>query len=99
MTQETLSIIIQFVTLGGVAFAVYKVFRDPDIKADKSIDLLKEQILYERKITDKSLETQQNCIKSLETQVKGNGEKIGKMNDTIIKLTTIIEERIPKKTI
>ena len=97
MTLENLQFIISAITLLGFIFVAYRTFRDPDIKADKSICMLQDQITYERKITDKALEIQQNCLHSLEKEVAGQKEAIGKLNDTVIKLSTIIEERIPKK--
>jgi hypothetical protein len=97
MTLENLQFIISIATLLGFVFIAYRTFRDPDISADKSIFLLKDQIQYERKITDQTLEIHQNCLRSLEKEVCQQKEVIGKLNDTVIKLSTIIEERIPKK--
>ena len=97
MTLETIQFVISLCTLLGFVFVAYRTFRDPDIKADKSISLLKDQIQYERKITDKALETQQYGLHSLEKEVCNQKTEISKLNDTVIKLSTIIEERIPKK--
>jgi len=55
MTLENLQFIISLLTLLGFIFAVYGTFRNPDIKADKSISLLKDQIQYERKSLIKHL--------------------------------------------
>jgi len=98
MTLENLQFIISLLTLLSFIFVAYRTFHDPDIKADKSISLLKDQIQYERKITDKAFETQQNCLHSLEKEISEQKEAIQVLNDTVIKLSTIIEERIPKKT-
>jgi len=97
MTLENLQFAISVITLLSFVFVAYRTFRDPDIKADKSISLLKEQIQYERKITDKALEIQQNCLHSLEEEIADQKEEIRKLNETVIKLGTIIDERIPKK--
>jgi len=94
---ENIQFIISIVTLLGFIFIAYRTFRDPDIQADKSISLLKDQLQYERRITDKSLETQQNCLHSLEMKVQLQNEAIAGLSDTVIKLQTIIEERVPKK--
>jgi hypothetical protein len=97
MERETIQFVIEVFTLLAIIFAIYKYFRNPDERAEKAICLLKEQILYERKITDKALETQQNCLHSLEKEIINQKNEILKLNNTVIKLSTIIEERIPKK--
>jgi predicted small secreted protein len=97
MTLENIQFIISVTTLIGFIIVVYKTFRDPDIKTDKSVSLLKDQIQYERKITDKAIETQQNCLHSLEKEVYQQREATDKLTKEVVKLSTIIEERIPKK--
>ena len=96
-TPEIIEFIISICTLLGFIFVVYRTVRDPDITADKSISLLKDQISYERKITDKSLEIQQNHLHSLEGEVSLQREEIIKLREEVIKLGTIIEERLPQK--
>ncbi|MBP8994104.1 MAG: hypothetical protein KBG30_09885 [Bacteroidales bacterium] len=99
MTLENLQLAISVITLLSFVFVAYRTFRDPDVSADKSISLLKDQLLYERKITDEAIKTQQNCIRSLEKEVADQKDEIKKLNETVIRLGTIIEERIPKKNI
>ena len=97
MNQETLSIIIQFITLGGVIFAIFKFFRDPDIKADKAIEILKEQNKLEKQISLQALKTIQNDMHELSAEVNEHRRKIEDLCICIAKLETIINERIPKK--
>jgi len=97
MNQETLSIIIQVATLGGVIFAIFKFFRDPDVKADKAIDILKEQNKLEKQISIQAIKTIQNDIHTLTNEVGEHRRRIDDLCIGIAKLQTIIEERIPKK--
>jgi len=96
INQENMSVIMQIITLIGVGFAVYKTFRDPDVKADKSIALLKEQLAYEKTTASLATQTNQNCIHSLQNEVNDMKKDIGTLNVSIGKLETIIDERIPK---
>ena len=94
---ENIQFIISIVTLLGFFFIAYRTFRDPDIQADKSIALLKDQLRYEREITDRSLEIQKNCLHTLEVKVESQNKAVVGIGETVMKLQTIIEERIPRK--
>ena len=97
MTLENLQFIISIATLLGFVFVAYRTFRDPDIKADKAIDILKEQIKAEKEITLQSLKTIQNDLHTLGCQVDEQRKEVKDLGQTVTRLQTIIEERIPKK--
>jgi hypothetical protein len=97
MNLTDIQFIISIATLLGIVYAVYRTFRDPDIKADKSISLLKEQLAYEKTTASLAIQTNQNCIHSLQGEVNDMKNDIGTLNVSIGKLETIINERIPKK--
>lgn len=97
MTLETIQLVATIGTVIGMIFVIYAKFRDPDIKADKSIALMEKQLEYERSITDKTLQTQQNCLHSLEKEVSGHRSELNELGKQISNLATIIDERIPKK--
>lgn len=97
MKIEDLQLLMTFITLAGVLIAIYKAFRDPDVRADKEIDLLKARIVSQEALTSETVKTNQNCIHSLEKEVSGMKDQIGFINVSIGKLETIIDERIPKK--
>jgi hypothetical protein len=98
MNQQTLSIIIQIITLGGVIFAIYKFFRDPDIKADKSIDLIKKECLLKHGYIDKDISniySDLNLIK--ENHIKHIEDRLNDIEKDVSNIFTILDERLPKK--
>lgn len=94
---DNLQFIISSLTLIGFVIMAYRTFRDPDIQSERSIALLEEQVKFERKMTDTSLQIQQNALHSLEREIYNQGEAIKELNNEIIKLRTIIEERVPQQ--
>jgi len=96
MTLDNLQFIISSLTLLGFVFVAYRTFREPDIKADKAIDILKEQIKAEKEISLQSLKTIQNDLHALGYQVDENRKEIKDLGVNVVKLQTIIEERIPR---
>ena len=97
MTLETLQFAVSVTTLLGFVFIVYRTFRDPDIKADKSIGLLKEQLKAERELSFQAVKTMQNGLHTVENQVNENRKEIKELCLCFAKLQVTIEERIPKK--
>jgi len=95
--KEILPLIISVFTLLGFLFAAYKFFRDPDIKADKSIDLLKEKLKSAEALNMETIKTMQNCLHTLTSKVEKLDTTIIDQGKELTKLSTIIEERIPKK--
>lgn len=88
---------ISVLTLLAMIFAVYKYFRNPDIKADKEICLLKQELKEHKDMSSELIKTNQNCLHSLEKEVASLKGEVNGVNLEIVRLGTIIEERIPKK--
>jgi hypothetical protein len=87
---ETLTLILSFLTLAGVIFAIFKFFRDPDIKAQEEINLINQRCDMRHKVIDGHIVSiKENHLKHLEQSVS-NIEK------NIIKIFTILEERNKK---
>ena len=97
MTLENIQFIVSLTTLIGFIIICYKTFRDPDIRTDKSIEVLKEQVKQEKEISKQAIKTMQNDLHTLGKQVEENCGEVKQLNISIAKLGTIIEERIPKK--
>lgn len=94
ITFENVTFII---ALGGIMFGIYHFFRNPDIAADKRICLI-EKMLEDEKIKNELLiKNQQNHLHSIEVSVNKNNENIKTLTNEFVKLSTIIDERIPKK--
>ena len=94
---SNLTFFLSILTVLGVLFSIYKAFKDPDVKADKEINLLRAEVEKQKEINLQMLKTNQNCIHSLELEVKALTTELNNTNLIVAKLATIIDERIPKK--
>ena len=92
----------------GVIFGVYHYFKNPQVAADKKDALLAQQVQWQIEGTERRFKEIQDSFQSLllqsnnhihtvDTKVDGLGKKVGDVENAITKLSTIIEERIPKK--
>ncbi len=105
--------------IGGIVFAVYNYFRNPQEAIDKrqavseketdgKAALLAEQVKWEKEVTEKkftamqedarnSMTLAQNHIHTVDTKVDVLTRQVGEIRGEIIRLTTILDERLPKK--
>lgn len=104
----TPSNIVFVIGLLGVLFSIFIYFKDPQIAAEKTDALLKQQMGFFIDTTEKRFQTMQesfnklllqsnNHIHTVDTKVDklyGSMDELGKQ---VVKLSTIIDERIPKK--
>lgn len=89
----------------GVLFTVFNYFRNPQIQSDKLDALMKQNLEFiarEFNARFKSLDEQfanlrDNHVHTLETKIDNNNKDLARMAVEVAKLTTIIDERIPKK--
>ncbi len=93
----------------GILFTVYNYFREPQVKSDKTDALLAQQLQWSEQGTDRRFKdmqdrfdllvaANQNHLHTVDTKVDALRNDFGKMEQSITRLSTIIEERIPKKT-
>ena len=80
--------------IGGIIFTIYSYFRDPDIKAEKTDALLDFRLTnIEARLT--------NDLPHIDAQIKNVRDDLSnfklEISNSITKLSTIIEERIPSK--
>ena len=100
ITLNDIQFIISIATLLGIAFAIYKTFRDPDIKNKESIESLKESCKYKCEATDKQMMIisknydllKENHIRHIETDIQ-------EMKISITRILTILEEREKHKVL
>lgn len=96
------------VSLVGVAFTVYKSWRNPQIEVDKKAELLEERAKWDREQTEKRFKESdenakqayalaQNHIHSVDVKVDNVAVGLGELKGEVIKIATILEERLPKK--
>jgi hypothetical protein len=92
----------------GVIFGIYQYFRNPQIDQDKRDALLAQQVKWQSEATEKRFQDIQESFKSLllqsnnhihtvDTKVDVLAKKTGDVEIALARLSTIIEERIPKK--
>lgn len=81
--------------LGGAVFGVYSYFRNPQIKMDKAESIMALNIVQLQK---DFANLRDNHIHSMDIKIDEQGKTIRDLLIQTTRLSTIIEERIPKKT-
>lgn len=94
LTLENITLII---AIGGATVGVYHFFRNPDIKADKSISLLNQLLKETQKKNDSLMEMNKNHIHTLDCKVEDIKTDVQEIKIGLSNVVTIIDERIPKK--
>lgn len=97
MTSElatNVSLIIGLLNIIGFIFAIYLYFRNPQIKTDQVIIKLQEDFTSLQK---QILEVKETHLKSVEMDIKTLTAAVNDLSKTVVRLSTIIDERMPKK--
>ena len=100
-----IAFVLSILGLTGIIFGIYKYFRDPQIKSDKFEALLKQNLEFLTKefagrfssIDKEITNLKENHIHTLYTKVDTLTTSMNNINIELGKLSTIIDERIPKK--
>ena len=93
LDAQNLSYILGFLGLLGIIFAVYNSFKNPQIDADKTVLRLREDM---DTLRDVVAEIKEKHLVSVEKDMRRLAEIIQQLSITVTKLSTIIDERIPK---
>ncbi len=104
----TTSNVVFVIGLMGTLFTVYNYFREPQVKSDKTDALLAQQLQWSEQGTDRRFKdmqdrfdilvtNSQNHLHTVDTKVDALRMDMAKLEQSIVRLSTIIEERIPKK--
>lgn len=93
LSAENVSYILGILGIGGIIFTAYNSFRAPQIDSDKTAIKLREDIDSLRAIVS---EIKEKHLQSVEADIKKLTETIQQLSITVVKLSTIIDERIPK---
>jgi len=88
---QILSIITSLATIAGIIIILYKSVNGPDVKASEEIKLIKQNC----HLTHKSVD--ENLLIIKENHLKHIEETMAKQGEAIVKIKTILEERLPKK--
>lgn len=92
----------------GILFSVYRYFKEPQIDGDKTTALLAQQVKAQNEAVAQRFKDMQdsfnglllqsnNHVHTLDTKVDNLTTTVSLMRSDIVRLSTIIEERIPKK--
>lgn len=104
----TPSNIVFFIGITGTVFSVFLYFRNPQIKLEQEDALVNQQLKYFSESVESRFKSIQdnfqslllqsnNHIHTVDTKVDKLSTSISEMSNSIVKLGTIIEERVPKK--
>lgn len=77
----------------SLIFTIYKSYRNPQIDTDKTIIGLNDRIGNVEKTVNELKETH---LKNIETDLKSLTQSVHDLSKTVVKLATIIDERIPR---
>jgi len=92
----------------AIMFSIFRYFREPQEKAEKTDALMDQQMRWTSDATENRFKSMQesfnslllqsnNHIHTVETKVDRLHEGMGVLGQEVVKLATIIDERIPKK--
>jgi hypothetical protein len=88
--EQNIQLVISIMTLLAMIFAIYKYFRDPDIKSAEAIRIINERCRLKHDFLDENIVMiKENHLKHLETDV-------AQLKNDITKILTILEERFKK---
>lgn len=83
--------IMPLITLGGVAFVIYRTFKDPDIKIDKQLEVFQKEYNIKHGYVEKEI----TKICSEIHDIREN--HLHTIENDVTKIFTILEERLPGK--
>lgn len=90
--------IISLLTLGAFVFAIYKYFRDPDLKNSNSIELMKQGCIDKHRNIDENLCRLTKAYEFMQTNdLKHIENEVRRISEQQVKIFTILEERLPQK--
>jgi hypothetical protein len=90
----SLEFILTVVAVVGVMFSIYLHFRNPQIKTDQIAIKLREDV---DTLTKAITEVKEKHLHAVEQDMKRLTDTINQLSLTVTKLSTVIDERIPKK--
>ena len=96
--QENILLLLQAITLLGVIFAIYKYFRDPDIRSQDQINVMQATCKQKHQYVDENLKILAENFTSIKNnELKHIERSIKELELNQMKIFTILDERLPKK--
>ncbi len=100
ITINDIQFVMSIITLLGVVFAIYKTFRDPDVKNKASIDELATKCKFRCEASDKQIaEISRNYEILKENHIRHIENDVQEMKISITRILTILEEREKHKVL
>jgi len=81
----------------GVVLSSYIFLTKPSNDSSVAIQLLEQRVTGQRTTIDELTKTQQNDLKETKNELSGLRNEIQVLTNSVVKLQTIIEERIPSQ--
>lgn len=94
--QLILETIVTILGILGTVFGVYNYLRNPQISADKTNALLSQSLLQVQKDL---ANLRDNHVHTLDMKMDEAMSRINELAIQVAKLSTVIEERIPKRVL
>lgn len=82
------------ITIIGAIFGIYLYFRNPQITSEKITSDLKNEI---ENLKSEIKDIKETDLRSLKVEINKLTDSNNELSKTVVKLATIIDERIPKK--
>lgn len=91
----TTNTILFILTVGSFIFGIYHYFKKPQVDGEKNDIKLEDRI----KAVEKELkEVRETHLLAMEKDLKALTDSVNQLSLTVVRLSTIIDERIPKST-
>jgi large-conductance mechanosensitive channel len=98
MWEENIALIISFLTLASIVFAIVKGYLAPNIKQDQEILEMETACKYKHSELDKNVSEIKTCLKLLqENDLKHIEARMNDLENGQVKIATLLDERLPRK--
>lgn len=91
--QATITFLLGLAALISIIFNVYNTFRNPQIKTDQETSSLKQDMAS---LKNEMRDIKETDIRLLRVEIKSLTDSNNELSKTVVRLATIIDERIPK---
>jgi len=94
ITYENTQFVISILTFVGIMFAIYKFFRDPDVKAKYEIKQIKATCKMRHSQIDEVIKNNTDDLKLIkENHIAHIENDISQIKQDMVRVLTILEER------
>lgn len=91
--QNTITFVLGLAAVVSIIFHIYERFRNPQIKSDSDASKLRSDVEELKKVVSEIKETH---LRTVENDIKNLTTSVNELSKTVVRLATIIDERIPK---